>query len=129
MNLILMRAGYPPTLIKIDDRQEYFNSLDYDTSFLTFIIQATYETVEQYVQNMLTSSALHGHASLKPKNKKIISSSESKVIEIGEDCPDGLDLGKQLQLEIQPSTEQYVSVEHKNLIEISDSVFDRTDEL
>ena len=39
MNLILMRGGYPPTLIKLENRQEYFQSLDYDGSFLSFIIK------------------------------------------------------------------------------------------
>jgi len=50
MNIILMRAGYPPTLIKLEDRQEYFESLDYDTSFLSFIIKATAETVDTYLK-------------------------------------------------------------------------------
>ena len=68
MNIILMRAGYPPTLIKIEDRQEYFDSLDYDSSFLSFIIKTSYETVETYMEGFgLEKASCKGPSVLPPK--------------------------------------------------------------
>jgi len=65
MNLILMRAGYPPTLIKVSDRQRYFKALDYDHLFQNYIIKATRETLLMYFEEFNLDSNLNSIADMK----------------------------------------------------------------
>merc|ERR1739848_216379 len=52
MNLILMRAGYPPTLIRVEDRRRYFAALNYDAQFIQYILQATSDTLNIYLKDL-----------------------------------------------------------------------------
>ena len=52
MNIILMRAGYPPTLIRVEDRRKYFNALNYDAQFLQYILGVTGETLNLYLNDL-----------------------------------------------------------------------------
>jgi len=70
MNIILMRAGYPPTLIRVEDRRKYFGALNYDAQFLQFILGVTGETLNLYLnelgfeKDMLLPSVISGHDEL-----------------------------------------------------------------
>ena len=70
MNIILMRAGYPPTLIRVEDRRQYFGALNYDAQFLQFILGVTGETLNLYLnelgfeKDMLLPSVISGHDEL-----------------------------------------------------------------
>lgn len=54
MNLILMRAGFPPVTIKVDDRHEYYACLQ-DANhgdvrpFIRFIARCTERTIDEYL--------------------------------------------------------------------------------
>lgn len=62
MNLILMQAGYPPVIIKVEDRLEYYECLELSNEgdvrpFIRFIARCTENTVDSfleavYVQNV-----------------------------------------------------------------------------
>jgi len=58
MNIILMRAGYPPTLIRVEDRRRYFQALNYDAQFLQYIMGATSETLNLYLKDLDLGSDL-----------------------------------------------------------------------
>jgi Fic family protein len=56
MNFELMAAGYPPIVIKKEDRIEYYKHLDYAakacdyTSFITFILEIENQTLDFYLK-------------------------------------------------------------------------------
>ena len=54
MNLILMQAGYPPVIIKVQDRAEYYQHLQTANNgdirpFIRFIAQCTNTAIDEYL--------------------------------------------------------------------------------
>ncbi len=57
MNLILMRGGYPPAIIKVENREDYIQSIrEADngdlSSFVSFITESLIETLEQITSDI-----------------------------------------------------------------------------
>ena len=54
MNLILMKAGYPPVIIRVQDRLRYYETLEQGNNgdirpFIRFIAENTERTLEEYL--------------------------------------------------------------------------------
>lgn len=55
MNLVLMQAGYPPTIIPVELRSEYYEHLKTANSgdvrpFVRFIVRCTERTIDDYLR-------------------------------------------------------------------------------
>lgn len=113
MNLILMRAGYPPTLIRVEDRQEYFKSLNYDTSFLNFIVQATTETIHLYMKDFgLELPLIESDKQIKLKNDPIFipqpkKSKRKKSRKENKNCEKGSNFESILSLEGEQNHKEF----------------------
>jgi Fic family protein len=65
MNLILMRGGFPPALIKKDDRMEYYDTLkqadplhgDDIRPFVHFVTRCLERSIDEYKKQMETVEA------------------------------------------------------------------------
>ncbi|OUC41519.1 tetratricopeptide repeat protein [Trichinella nativa] len=60
MNLILMQAGFPPVIIRVEDRLQYYESLKLANEgdlrpFVRFIAECTRRTLDEYLANSVCS--------------------------------------------------------------------------
>ncbi|KAL1285402.1 Protein adenylyltransferase FICD [Trichinella pseudospiralis] len=60
MNLILMQAGFPPVIIRVEDRLQYYESLKLANEgdlrpFVRFIAECTRRTLDEYLANSMCS--------------------------------------------------------------------------
>ncbi len=72
MNMVLMRAGYPPVIVKVSDRHEYYDTLKMANKgdirpFIRFIARCTERMLDAYL--WLTSD---GHSVKELDNKRIV---------------------------------------------------------
>ena len=63
MNLILMQAGYPPIIIKVEEKHEYYQHLntanDGDVRpFIRFIARCTERTLDEYIMSVVEKPSL-----------------------------------------------------------------------
>jgi hypothetical protein len=68
MNTILMRAGFPPVIIRVQDRHNYYDHLDQANHgdvrpFIRFVAACTERTIDAYLAS--TTIIPLGHKSLR----------------------------------------------------------------
>ncbi|XP_062604071.1 protein adenylyltransferase FICD-like [Saccostrea cucullata] len=79
MNLILMQAGFPPVTIKVEDRLQYYETLEMANAgdvrpFIRFIADCTEEALDHFLLSASGSSALFKQ--LNGTRKNVISSKD-----------------------------------------------------
>lgn len=70
MNLILMQAGYPPVIIRVEDRQRYYDTLQMVNMgdihpFIRFVAECTERTLDHF---LLATSDVHSALTIKQIN-------------------------------------------------------------
>lgn len=73
MNLALMQAGYPPVIIKVDDRLDYYEHLREGNRgdvrpFIRFVAKCTEQTIDEYLHQVVSGQSTPHHLEITGKD-------------------------------------------------------------